>query len=340
MSLVRTGLIPAALIGIMLRGGVVAAGPASDTAQTSGGATGVQVCTLAGPTLLQAYTRAIANGFRFACVETDGRPTSGPIDWVAAPVPVLVQPTGELVCASRSKEAGRKVLGGLFANKNARSAVTASSGTRLRNSWELEDFSFEGANSFGGFTSPPLAVGVVRYRVNVPTAGTSYAFKVTQVRIKKAGGSCADAITEAFGPDLGTPQDTVCPVNIVQAQAKAMQRGYSFECVDSDKRTPPLPIVNTLRCVNNTGSSGLGLTTHFFRNQFGLGAVSTMKNGWRVLSYAVSGVSTFGGYWEQDEGKIYFEVRMPKGSAYSVGVHDLKLAKPGGNCANVLDEAF
>jgi len=307
------------------------------TAETQSAST----CTLSAQTLLQAYGKAKDNGFRFECMDTLESRSESDV-WADlggnVQVPVLAQPSGEIACVGKSRQKYGKITGGFFANKmpfSGREHLTA-----LRNGWELVDFTLDGAASFGGYTVPAHKIGVVRFRVTMPNAGKNFAFKVSRIRIKKTGGVCANAVAEAFGPELGKAGESVCDVNIASAYAKAIQRGYSFECFNvgnNPAKYPPLPLGPSLQCAGNAGSQ-YGLSTFFFRNsQTG---TSSLKNGWRVLSYTVSGASNFGGYWERDQGLVSYAIRMKQGSAFGVSTSGMKLAKAGGDCAKVLDEAF
>ncbi|MEZ4224875.1 MAG: hypothetical protein R3B13_28235 [Polyangiaceae bacterium] len=299
-------------------------------------------CTLAGLTLLQAYSKAVANGYRFQCMDTLASRTNANV-WSEIlssnrVVPLVPLPSGELICLGKSTQNSSKITGGLFANKDPHSGETNL--TALRNGWSLVDFTLTGASGFGGFTIPAFKVGVVRYEVAVESAGKSYDFRVKQVRIKKTGGSCANAVNEAFGPQKGATGETVCSVNIVQAQARALQKGYTFDCWDNGgnpEHMVPLPTGNSLQCFGRTHSK-FGLATFLFRNS--QSGHSTLKNGWKLLSYTVNGVSKHGGYWERGQGVVSFNVRMAQNTSYNVGITDLKLAKAGGNCSKVLDEAF
>jgi hypothetical protein len=305
-----------------------------------------QTCSLSGATLNQAYIKAIENGFRFQCMDTPFSMGVGSEPWSLSSgiaVQAWASQNGDIVCSGQSAHNAGMITGGLFANKQGALRIEQTQLTGLRNGWEFVDSELEGATTFGGFLTPTYKVGVVRFKVVTPGKGVGYAFQLKGMRVKKTGGNCSNVVNEAFGPALGTPQDTVCSVSIIDAYLAAIKKGYAFACAGTanlSTASAPTPIAGAtpqLFC-GGASTSPWGLWVSLFRNSDT--GESTAKNGWRVLSYRVAGATGLGGYWERGQGLISFNVEMAQNTAYGIGIFDLKLAKAGKSCANALNEAF
>ena len=137
-------------------------------------------CKIEGPMLLQAYSAALNNDFRFECRK--GTKTVG------NSFQFLPTPTG-LICQHHKEILPKKYEYHMIAFKSR-------TGGGLKNDWRIHDYTVRGGGGKRGFTSKSVHF-VKRASANMP-------FKLTlkTIWLEKANASCTDlqrVIREAFG---------------------------------------------------------------------------------------------------------------------------------------------
>lgn len=138
---------------------------------------------------------------------------------------------------------------------------------------------------------------------------------------------------------LGTPlmaAVTQCDLNVHKAYQRALQHGWSFTCENAS--FVPEPASRSMACqAGQAAGQGGAIQGHFFHHR--LGRSPQMRAGWTI-----SAVRIGGGRWKALEADPQVRVGFVSTGQAAPGqrlrLSGLQLAKPGGDCSRVYEEAF